>query len=240
MRPEPKRCSTEQANSAMLRYVFAALLLFGCIAPVLAQAPNPSEAKPSAAAGVKMPDPMPGDHWTYQVKDEISGTVKATRTDMVTDVSKNEIAVRFDFAGAGSQNVIYDRLWNIKRSGAFNYIPNDGGGIRDPLTVGAQWKFAADITNARNGQTFKRVGTSRVVRQESITTKAGTFDALVIETNFTGRYVQDPTLTNQDSWLTWYVPDIDHFVKRTMVVRQRGHVTSNNTVELTEYGRKKE
>jgi hypothetical protein len=239
MRPESKRGSTAQANSAMLRHVFAALWLFGCIAPVLAQAPNSSVTKPSAT-GVKMPDPAPGDHWTYEVKDEISGTVKATRTDMVTDVSKNEIAVRFDFAGAGSQNVIYDRLWNIKRSGAFNYIPNDGGGIRVPLTVGAQWKFAADIANATNGQTFKRAGTSRVVRQESIKTKAGTFDTFVIETDYTGKSVQDPTLTNQDSWLTWYDPDLDHFVKRNLVVRQRGHVISNNTVELTGYGRRKE
>jgi hypothetical protein len=224
----------------MLRFVFAALLLFGCIAPVIAQTPGSSEPKPGVA-GVKMPDPAPGDHWTYDVKDEISGMLKLTRTDMVTDVSKNEINVRYEMAGTGnSGNIIYDRSWNVLQFGAFKYSPNDGTGLRLPLAVGAQWKFSADVVNARYGTTFKRVGTSRVVRQESITTKAGTFDTFVIETDYTGRSVQDRTLINQTSWLTWFDPDIDHFVKRSVLLHQRGHVITNNTVELTGYGRKKQ
>ena len=52
---------------------------------------------------------------------------------------------------------------------------------------------------------------------ESITTKAGTFDTFFIETNFTGRNVQDSTLVNQNSWRTWFAPDIDHWVKRSLV-----------------------
>jgi hypothetical protein len=239
MRAESNRCCTEPADNTMLRYVFATLLLFGCTAPALAQTPNASEAK-SSAAGVKMPDPAPGDHWTYEVKDEIAGTVKLTRTDMVTDVSKNAINVRAQIVGGNSGNVVFDHSWNVLESGVFRYAPNDGTGIQLPLAVGAQWKFHADVVNGRYGNTFKRVGTSRVVRQESITTKAGTFDTFVIETNFTGRMVQDRSVVNQTSWLTWYDPDIDHFVKRNILQRQRGHVTSNNTIELTEYGRKKE
>jgi hypothetical protein len=226
-------------EALMLRYVFAALLL-GCIAPALAQTPNSSETA-TGAAGVKIQDPAPGDHWTYEVKDEISGTVTLTRTDTVTDVSKNEINMRVHAAGAnGSGDIIYDRSWDIVRSGPFKYAPNDGTGVQLPLAVGAKWKFSTDVVNTRYGTTFKRVGTSRVVRQESITTQAGTFDTFVIETNFTGRSVQDRTLINQTSWLTWFAPDIDHWVKRSILLRRRGHVVTKNTVELTEYDRKKE
>lgn len=118
-----------------------------------------------------------GDHWTYEVKDEISGAIKFTRTDMVTDISNNEIAVRVDFADPGrTSNIIYDRSWNILRSDPFKYSPNDGTGVQLPLTTGSQWKFAIDVVNSRNGLTFRRVGNSRVTGQESITTKAGSFN----------------------------------------------------------------
>jgi hypothetical protein len=235
-RAETKRC-TEEA-STVLRYISAAFLLFGCIAAAVAQTPNASEPK-SGAAGIKMEDPAPGDHWTYDVTDEIAGTLKLTRTDMVTDVSKNDINVRVQGVGSGSNNVVYDHSWDILDSFPFKYTPNDGTGVRLPLAVGAQWKFAGDVTNGSYGTTFRRAGTSRVLRQESITTKAGTFDTFVIETDFTGRMVQDPTLTNQNTWLTWFDPEIDHWVKRDIVLRQRGHVVSHNTQELIEYGRKR-
>jgi hypothetical protein len=187
-------------------------------------------------APANMQQPTPGDRWTYDVKDEISGALKLTRTDMITDVAKDEITVRFEVAGTGrSGNTVYNRSWDVLHDGPFKYTPNDGTGIRLPLTLGAQWKFAIDVVNIRDGNTFKRVGSSKVVGKESVTTKAGTFDTFVIETNFTGKNVQDPTLVNQNSWRTWFDPDIDHWVKRSTVWRQRGHVVTSETVELTAY-----
>jgi hypothetical protein len=240
MRVESNRRRGGRAASTTLRYAFAASLLLGGMAPALAQTANPSEAKPGTAA-VKMPDPVPGDTWSYEVKDEISGKLKAKRTDLLTDVTKNEINLRLQVADTErTVNIIYDRSWDIVRDGPLKYSPNDGTGIRLPLAVGAQWKFAADVTDVRYGQTFKRTGISRVVKQESITTKAGTFNTFVVETNFTGRNVQDPTLINQTTWVTWFDPDIDHWVKRTILLRQNGHVVGNDTVQLTEYGRKQQ
>ncbi len=221
-----------------------ALLL---VAPAFAQGGGASHAEQLAtpvvaqAVPATMQQPTPGDRWTYDVKDDISGALKWTRTDMITDVSKDDITVRFDIAGTGrSGNVTYDRSWDIVRSGPFKYTPNDGTGVRLPLTLGAQWKFAADVVNAANGQTFRRKGTSQVVGRESVTTKAGTFDTFVIETDFTGRNVQDPSLVNQSSWRSWFDPDIDHWVKLSMVQRQRGHVMSRTIVELTKYSRGKQ
>jgi hypothetical protein len=231
----------------MLRGVRAGAAVFLLlVTPAIAQEGGASHAEqtatpaPAETAPAIMQQSAPGDRWTYDVKDDISGKLKLTRTDMITEVSKNEITVRFDADAGRSGNIVYDRSWDIVRAEPFKYMPNDGTGIRLPLTVGAQWKFAVDVVNSQNGLTFKRVGSSKVVGRESITTKAGTFDAFVIETDFTGRNVQDSTLVNQASWRTWFASDIDHWVKRSIVQRQRGHVVSSDTVELTAYSRSKQ
>lgn len=226
----------------MLRGFRAGLVTLFLVTPALAQNGAPPQAEPSATSTTPaaMQQPAAGDRWTYDVTDDISGAHKLTRTDMITDASKNEIAVRFDVVGTGgTRNIVYDRAWDIVRDGPFKYVPNDGTGIRLPLTPGAQWKFAVDAMNTRSGLTFRRTGSSKVVGRESVTTKAGTFDAFVIETDFTGKSAQDPTLINQTSWRTWFAPDVDHWVKRSIVWRQRGHVVSKETLELTAYSRGK-
>ena len=220
----------------MPRRLLVGLIFLQCVASAFAQ-----NAVPDASSAAGASAPLAGDHWTYEIKDEISGAVKATRTDMVTDISNNEIAIRADFADTGrSSTIIYDRAWNILRSDPFKYSPNDGTGVQLPLAAGAQWKFAIDVVNSRNGLTFRRVGNSRVTGQESITTKAGSFNTFIIETNYTGKNVQDPTLINQTSTRTWFDPDIDHWVRRNVIIQQRGHVVQNNTIELIDYGRKKQ
>jgi hypothetical protein len=222
----------------MQRRSFVGLIAFLCLVSALVAESWPNFA---ASADESMQQVAPGDHWTYEVKDEISGNVKSTRTDLVTDVTQKDIAVRVDFVGTGrTNNLLYDHSWNLLRSGSYKYSPNDGTGVQLPLTVGAQWKFSGDVLNSSNGQTFKRTVNSKVTSQESITTKAGTFEAFVIETNFTGKLVQDPTILNQTLQRTWFSPDTNHWVKRNIVYRQNGHLVENNTFELTEYGRKKE
>jgi hypothetical protein len=218
----------------MLRCLIAGVAAFLFATSAFAEEPA-SDAPAAANADVRLA--APGDHWTYEVKDEILGTVKLTRTDIVTEVSKSEIAVRFDVANTDRfGSILYDRSWNIVRDGDFRYTPNDGTGMQLPLKVGAQWKFAIEVLNSRNGQTFKRVGTSRVTGHDSITVKAGTFDAFIIETNFTGKNIQDPTLINETSTRTWFNPDVNHWVRRNIVWRQRGHVVRNSTLELIDYG----
>lgn len=222
----------------MLHRPVVGLIFLLCITSAFAKDSGPNS---TAVANANMQEVAPGDHWTYEVRDEIAGTLKLTRTDMVTDVSKNEIAVRYDVSGTGNiGNILYDRSWNIVGDGPFRYKPNDGTGFQFPLKLGAQWKFAIDAINSKNGQTFRRVGDSRVTRQENITTKAGTFDTFVIETNYTGKNVQDITLINQTATRTWFSLDVNHWVRRNIVWRQRGHIVQNTTIELTDYGRKKQ
>jgi hypothetical protein len=222
----------------MRRRPLVGLIFLLGVTPALAEEPAPN---PAAAATENLQQVAPGDHWTYAVKDEISGAVQWTRTDRVTDVSKSQITVRFDIANTSRSGVmVYDRSWNVVRDGPFRYLPNDGTGDQFPLTPGAQWKFAIDVINSSNGQTFRRVGNSRVTGQESIKTRAGTFDTFAIETNYTGKGVQDPTFINQASGHTWFSPDVNHWVKRSIVIRRNGNVIENNTIELTDYGHKKQ
>jgi hypothetical protein len=186
-----------------------------------------------------MEEPMGGDHWTYEVRDEIAGTITATRTNVVTEVTPKDISTRVDTVGKPEPGqIVYDRSWNVTLSGQWKYSPNDGAGIQMPLTVGKIWNFQANETNVSNGYIWSRSGKSKVVGQETVTTKAGTFDTFKIETLFSRKNVKDPTQKAEVTSVTWYAPAIDHWVKRTFVNRVDRHLLVNNTIELTEYGRK--
>ena len=229
----------------MLRWLIVGALSLGGVS-ALADSRGPirlaQNAPPgSAPAPVNMQETAPGDHWVYEVKDEISGTTKEPRKQMVTEVSKGEIAIHVEFGNSGrSNNLVFDRSWNMLRNNAYKFSPNDGSGVKLPLTLDAQWKFAVDEINFTSGGTWKRTGNSRVTGQETITTKAGQFDTFIIETNVTTRNVKDPTHISEISMRTWFNPDVNHWVKRTIITRQQGHVFGNETVVLVEYGRKQQ
>ena len=107
-----------------------------------------------------------------------------------------------------------------------------------PLAVGNAWKFRDDQTRTGYGTTFKNVGTSKVVGTESIKTDAGTFEALKIETSIKGHNVDHSTKRFEFTAVTWYVPWINHRVKRTVKSAFNGNVDENNSLELVEYGRR--
>ena len=227
----------------MYRYVMMGVvcLLAGSLSARAANdAPPPASAPAAAKPVVSMEEPLPGDFWTYELRDEISGTVKAVRNDMVTEVTATEISVRFNIQGKPAEGLnVYDRSWNLKSAALWKYQPHDGSGIQVPLKAGANWKSEGDDVNASNGNIWKRTGRTKVVGQETVTTKAGTFETFKIETAFLRRPTNDPTRKMEITQQTWYAPSIDHWVKRTFVSRGNGSLLANNTVELTEYGRKK-
>ena len=201
-----------------------------------APASVPAPAKPV----ISMEEPLPGDFWTYELRDEISGSVKAVRNNMVTEVTTTEISVRFNIQGKPEEGLtVYDRSWNLKSAAPWKYTPHDGSGIQSPLKAGASWKSEGDDINNSNGNIWKRSGRSKVVGQETVTTKAGTFETIKIETIVNRRPTNDPTRKMEIIQQTWYAPAIDHWVKRTQIGRGNGNLIFNNTLELVEYGRKK-
>src|SRR5229473_793172 len=215
-------------ETPMLRYVVLALI--GLVASsALAQQAPPQAGTPGAPpvepakAVVPMEEPLPGDHWTYEVRDEITGKISA----------------RFEVVGTPNQGLnVYDRSWNLINSGAWRYSPSDGTGIQKPLTTGKTWTFQANDVNAGGGYIWNRSGRSKVVGQENLTTRAGTFETFKIETTYSRRNVKDPTKKEEVTGQTWYAPAIDHWVKRAVITRVDNHLLVNNTLELTEYGRK--
>jgi hypothetical protein len=100
----------------MLRPCFlATLCLLWSASTPNAQAPNPAPvpAATESAAQEKMEDPQVGDHWTYELYDDISGNLKSTFTATITDVSGTEISVRTNVIGNSNVGFVnYDRSWN--------------------------------------------------------------------------------------------------------------------------------
>jgi hypothetical protein len=222
------------------RCVLATVCLFVCTSILAAQSPTSTPAStPTELAVPAMEDPQVGDHWTYELRDDISGSLKSTFTTTITDVSATGISIRIATVGnANFSYVNYDRSWNRTDNDSWRFTPNDGGGIRSPLTVGKTWTTKANDLNNTAGLAWKRTVTSKVTAQESVTTKAGTFDTFKIETTFELQNSKDPTKKFQDAQQMWYAPAIDHWVRRSSVTRSDGRVRDKTNAELIEYGRR--
>ena len=85
---------------------------------------------------------------------------------------------------------------------------------------------------------WKIAVSSRVTGQESVTTKAGTFDTYTIETTQAIRNTKNPSGSSQIMIRTWFSPQVNHWVRRNFLRRVGGLIVSNETIELVEYGRK--
>jgi hypothetical protein len=236
----------------MSRYViFATISLLAGVGTALAQAPAASQSRPPPGAAapsgpaITMEAPSPGDHWTYERRDEILGTVRSKRTSTVVDVAPTQISTHVVYFGDATyvgedtpDSAIFDRSWNLLGFGPWTYTPNDGLGVQLPLLVGKAWSVKADAVNSKNGAIWSRTTNSKVVERESVTTQAGTFDAFKIETSYSARNAKDPTRATQVTVRMWWAPSVDHWVKRTFTSRVSGHLLDDTTEVLVEYGRK--
>jgi len=225
----------------MLRCAFVAIIGLLATSGSLSAQTAPAESPPAEEQNALEPmeDPQTGDHWTYEFRDDITGNVKSTTTNTVTDVSGTEISIRTGVLGNPNFGYLtYDRSWNLINNGIWRYTPNDGSGVRLPLAAGKTWSIKGTDLNSTAGVSWKRSGTSKVVGQESITTRAGTFDTFKIETSVQVQNANDPTKKAEAVQQTWYVPAIDHWVKRAYVSRSDGRVREKYTIELAEYGRR--
>jgi hypothetical protein len=231
---------------ALLATVGPLLGLLVTTSPLSAQT-TPAASPPAASSpAVETPDsvePMEdvqtGDHWTYELRDDITGDIKSTITNTVTEVSSSEISIRSGQLGNSNSGFqTFDRSWNMTYNGIWRYTPNDGTGIRTPLAVGKTWSFKSTDLYSTAGVSWRRSGTAKVVAQESVTTRAGTFDTFKIETSLQMQNVNDPTKKSQAVLQIWYAPAVDHWVKRSIVTRSDGRVHDKSTIELVEYGRR--
>jgi len=215
----------------MLRELFSTLV----IASTMTTA---ATAEPPAVKA--MADPQMGDHWTYAKRDEITGKTQGTLTQAVTEVQGDDVSVRGSWQGTTSTWLVtFDRQWNVKENLPFHFLPNDGMGIRTPLAVGQTWTADAKKMNMKGEQPVWSLSrTVTVVGRSTVTTKAGQFDAFEIVHSNRGENVPNSGVVQEDVTRTWYVPEINHWVKRVRETRMNGYLTSKTSDELVEYGRR--
>src|SRR5262249_43490081 len=99
-------------------------------------------------------------------------------------------------------------------------------------------KSDADGMNLQSGVAFRASGAAKVVAQEKVATPAGTFDTFRID--MTVRVISSRDQTKSQNWtfVVWYAPAINRWVKRTSEWRQEGRVRDSSIEELTGYSRK--
>lgn len=202
--------------------------------PVALGTVHQAAAQTADVAGV-----LPGDRWTYEVTDEVTGDVKQTTTVDVLSVADNEIVTRVTARGAPRPlQVVYDRNWNRVDDEIWKYRPSDGSGIPAPLQIGKEWRFDSKATHFQSGTAMRITGQSKVVAQEKITTEAGTFDTFKVESSIRQINANDKTKAAKVSATLWYAPSINRWVRKTYKLQVEGRMRSSNTEELADYSRK--
>jgi hypothetical protein len=230
MRAGPKSVYLLNRRQVQTRGLWAAASFGLAVAwPRIAAAQSPEDA----GGPVRV-----GDRWVYDTKDELTGYSKETYTEIVTDVSPKETIVNFTVSGNPiSAAITYDHDWNCIDNLVWKYKPSDGQGIRLPLAVGKTWRTEFEAKHAQTGVNVKGSSLSKVVAQEPVTTTAGTFDTFKIERQVKQFNTADPSKLTEVQVVIWYAPQINHFVRRTTLVKFEKRTRSNKSEELADFSR---
>jgi hypothetical protein len=178
-----------------------------------------------------------GDQWTYVTKDEITGIVGRRRTATVTEITPKDIVTQM-VSPDGHSLIVFDHEWNRTKNGNLEYKPHDANGVQFPLAVGKEWRLQYFTKNTKTGANFKSSDLSKVAAQETVTTDAGTFEVFRIERQVKEFNTADPSRATESQITLLYAPQINHWVRRTIVNKVDKRVRSNQTDELVEVTRK--
>ena len=192
-----------------------------------------------------------GDLWIYETKNEVTGLPAEGYTEMVAQVSTKEVIVnrtyRFPVISYGApvqrspQNSIYtyDHDWNLIDDYLWKFKPNNGLGVRLPLSVGKTWQAEFDAQDLHTTRKIYRgTSSSKVVAQETITTDAGTFDTFKIEHQARWLDPLDPASMWEFQVMSWFAPKINHWVRRTNLLKYEKRPRENTSEELADFIKK--
>ena len=179
-----------------------------------------------------------GDRWVYDTRDEMTGYPKETYTEIVAKLSPEEAVVNLTFSGSTtSVFVTYDRDWNCIDNLIWRFSPSSGEGISVPLAVGNTWGIEFFARNNLTSESVKGSSSSKVVAQEDVTTLAGTFSTFKIERHVRQFDTADPSKLTESQIVLWYAPQINHFVRRTTLVKFQEYTRSIMSEELADFTR---
>jgi len=187
-------------------------------------------------------DPGPvrvGDRWSYEIQDSLTGDLRPATTVVVSEVTDKEMTTRVSVRGRDRppQAMVYDLDWGRIDDGAWKLRP-PGIGIKKPLQIGKEWRSDANGIHLQSGMTFRAEGIAKVVRQEQVTTSAGSFDTFRVD--MTVRMINTKDQSRSQTWtfVVWYAPAVNRWVKKTSEWRSDGRVRDSFSEELTEYSRR--
>jgi len=189
---------------------------------------------PKEPEGIK-----PGDQWTYDQTDEITGNLKFTYTNTVASITDKEITLRVTRRGDERVGLmVFDPNWNLIDDGVWKKRRRTGGeGIEQPLKAGKEWLISESLQNLKTGEFYAESGKAKVVGPESFTTQAGTFDTFKIVAELRETSTADPAKSFQSTITTWYAPSINRWVKRITAVRGLGRLRASLSEELVDYAK---
>jgi hypothetical protein len=184
------------------------------------------------------------DIWVYDTKNEVTGLPAEGYTEMVAQVSPREFVVNRTFREPvyrWPQNYIvtYDHDWDVIDKYDYKFKPNNGLGVRLPLSVGKTWQAEFDAQDLHTTRrTYRGTSSSKVVGQETITTDAGTFDTFKIEQQARLLDPLDPARMWEYQIVSWFAPQINHWVRKTTLIKFEKRLRENTTEELADFSRK--
>jgi hypothetical protein len=193
----------------------------------------------ACAAHAAEPEPVRvGDRWSYDVKDDLTGDLRQSVTVVVVEVGDKEITTRATIRGRDRpQTMVFDYDWGRIDDGVWKLSPG-GIGIRKPLLVGNEWRSDANAMHIPSGVAFRASGVAKVIKQEQVTTPAGTFETYQVDATVRLVNTRDQTKSSTWTFVYWYAPAVNRWVKRKTEARYEGRLRDSNIEELTEYSRK--
>lgn len=184
-----------------------------------------------AASSMAKPDRSVGDFWeltganpdgsTGYIRIEVTGLETITVGGVAYDAVKTHTVMGTRAVGQPDNVSSASDEWERASDGASLRYAYDsagsGGGtgsgeyaqpcafVQWPLEVGKTWRVDCDVSSQDSvggAQAYAMHGNATVLREESVTTPAGSFDAFVVETVY-----------GSDHETAWYAPAACHHVK---------------------------
>jgi hypothetical protein len=153
---------------------------------------------------------------------------------------RNEIAARgshreLTFSDT-SVFATYDRDWNRINNLIWRFGPAAAKALVCRLLRSRRGELNL-TANSLTSESIEGSSSSKVVAQEDVTTLAGTFNVFKIERQVRQFNTADPSKLTESQIVLWYAPQINHFVRRTTVVKFRERTRSIMSEELADFTR---
>jgi hypothetical protein len=213
-----------------------ALLLAGLTAvwPQILTAQSPDQTKENADQSVRV-----GDRWIYRMTDQLKGQHRDAVVAVI-GVSDKGYGTFQTVGGYAGRFYIFDHDWNVTDDSVDTFKPNDGRGVRLPLAIGEKWQTKYDSQKSGNETVKHGLVQSKVTGQESATTMAGTFETFRVEHN-AAEFKNNgttPSDKSEEEIVIWYAPQINRWVRRTVIIRAEKQIRTNLSWELVGFLRK--